>query len=172
MYTMCSVHATNARKFSSAIVSNRTFGTDDRCVRPWKYNAVCVILPLNTWNISNITRTLIDNMLMLQEGAEETVNIIRSSGGVARAYRSDVAKIDDVRAAALQVRAQMGDVEIVVNNAGYCACRNLLELSENDIRRTLDVNVLAHFWVSHSLVCCISTRPFLGRSLAGLLSLN
>ena len=90
------------------------------------------------------------NVLVLQEGADETADIIRSKGGVSHSYRCDVTKPDDVRTAARQVHAQMGDVEMLVNNAGCCACRNLLELSESEIRRTFDVNTIAHFWVGHS----------------------
>ena len=87
---------------------------------------------------------------LLQEGADETADIIRSKGGVSHSYRCDVTKPDDVMTAARQALAQMGDVEMLVNNAGCCACRNLLELSESEIRRTFDVNTIAHFWVGHS----------------------
>lgn len=92
------------------------------------------------------------------DGADETVSIIRSNGGVARAYTCDVSKVDDVAEMARQVRAHMGDVEMVVNNAGCCSCRHLLELSESDIRRTFDVNVLAHFWTVREFLPAMITR--------------
>jgi len=37
-------------------------------------------------------------------------------------------------------------VDILVNNAGVIAAKSLVDLSENEIRRTMDVNVMAHFW--------------------------
>ncbi len=39
-----------------------------------------------------------------------------------------------------------------MNNAGIMICKEFLELSETDIRRTMDVNIMAHFWVSASRV--------------------
>lgn len=37
-------------------------------------------------------------------------------------------------------------VDILINNAGIVSGKSLLDLSEQEIRRTMDVNVLAHFW--------------------------
>ena len=78
---------------------------------------------------------------------------------MARAYTCDVSREDDVAETARQVRADLGDVDVIVNNAGCCSCRHLVELSHSEIRRTFDVNVFAHFWVRPALYR--SRRPIL-----------
>ena len=48
-----------------------------------------------------------------------------------------------------QVKQDIGDVTIVINNAGVVSGKPLLEIDDASIQRTFDVNVIAHFWVSH-----------------------
>lgn len=46
------------------------------------------------------------------------------------------------------VREEVGDVTILVNNAGVAHVDNILDLNEEKIERTFQVNILAHFWVN------------------------
>ena len=46
-----------------------------------------------------------------------------------------------------QVRDQVGDVTMVINNAGVVSGKLLLDLDDRSIQRTFDVNIIAHFWV-------------------------
>jgi all-trans-retinol dehydrogenase (NAD+) len=46
-----------------------------------------------------------------------------------------------------QVRNQVGDVTMVINNAGVVSGKSLLDLDDVSIQRTFDVNIIAHFWV-------------------------
>ena len=46
-----------------------------------------------------------------------------------------------------EVQTTIGDVTMVINNAGIVSGKNLLNCSDASIQRTFDVNVLAHFWV-------------------------
>lgn len=48
--------------------------------------------------------------------------------------------------------AASGPVDVLVNNAGVVSGRRLLEASEAQIRRTFEVNVLAHFWTTRALL--------------------
>ena len=41
----------------------------------------------------------------------------------------------------------VGDVTMVINNAGVVSGRPLIQCSDESIQRTFDVNVLAHFWI-------------------------
>lgn len=72
----------------------------------------------------------------------------RVSSGRARGYRCDVRDRDDVAVAAKRVRDEVGDPMIVVNNAGVVSGARFLDLSDDVIRRTFDVNALALFWVT------------------------
>ena len=47
-----------------------------------------------------------------------------------------------------KIREQVGIVSILINNAGIMPTHPLLQQTENEIRKTFDINVLAHFWVT------------------------
>ena len=66
----------------------------------------------------------------------------------ARAYACDIAQRDKVQTAANQVRADLGDVDILVNNAGIMTTKYFMDLTEAEIRKTFEVNTIAHFWAS------------------------
>ena len=68
-------------------------------------------------------------------------------GESATTYLVDVTKTDDIHKTAEQMRREVGDVDILVNNAGILDGGELLKLKEQHIRRTFEVNTLAHFWV-------------------------
>eukprot|EP00106_Octopus_bimaculoides_P018027 XP_014785469.1 PREDICTED: retinol dehydrogenase 10-B-like [Octopus bimaculoides] len=44
------------------------------------------------------------------------------------------------------VKNEIGNVDILVNNAGIVTGKNLLDCTDQDIIKTMQVNVLAHFW--------------------------
>lgn len=46
----------------------------------------------------------------------------------------------------LLITFQIGHPTILINIAGIVAGKTILDLSERDIRRGVDVNLLAHFW--------------------------
>lgn len=47
----------------------------------------------------------------------------------------------------VKVKKEIGDVNILVNNAGIVSGKKLLELDDSEIERTFKVNTMAHFWV-------------------------
>lgn len=47
----------------------------------------------------------------------------------------------------MKIRSEVGIVSILVNNAGIMPALTILQQSEQDIRRTFDINVMAHLWV-------------------------
>lgn len=62
--------------------------------------------------------------------------------------RCDVTDRNKIMELARQIKADIGNVTILVNNAGIMPTRPLLEQSEAEIKKTYDINVFAHFWVS------------------------
>lgn len=79
--------------------------------------------------------------------AEELVR----RGHKAHAYTCDVSSREEVLRVAKQVQAEVGDVSVVVNNAGIMPCRPFLQHQAQEIRTIFDINVFAHFWVSSRL---------------------
>jgi len=64
---------------------------------------------------------------------------------------------DAVLSLATKVKEEVGEVSILVNNAGIMNCHPLLRHNPQEIRKTFDINVLAHFWVSFSGICTTFT---------------
>lgn len=81
------------------------------------------------------------------DGAEEVVREIRSFGGEAAAYRVDLTDPSDVAAAGEQTLADHGRVDVLLNNAGIVTGKTFLKLTEEEIGRTFDLNVLALYRV-------------------------
>ncbi len=75
-----------------------------------------------------------------QEGAEETATMIVGAGGRAHAVRLDVTDADSVRAGIDEARAQLGAIEILVNNAGWDELVPFLETDEGFWDRVIEIN--------------------------------
>ncbi|XP_050039453.1 epidermal retinol dehydrogenase 2 isoform X2 [Dermacentor andersoni] len=80
-------------------------------------------------------------------GNEETARLIREAGGKAWPYVCNVAESKTVYETAARVREEVGRVDIVVNNAGVVSGKRLLDLPDEMIVRTFQINTLAHYWV-------------------------
>lgn len=50
----------------------------------------------------------------------------------------------------VQVKREAGDVSILVNNAGIVTGKKFMDAPDSLIEKTLEVNTMAHFWVSNS----------------------
>ncbi|KAK9895602.1 NAD(P)-binding protein [Cystobasidium minutum MCA 4210] len=61
-------------------------------------------------------------------------------------YQCDVSDNQRVSELAKQIEQEVGRTTILINNAGFVSGRPLLELSEDEIRKTFNVNTLAQFW--------------------------
>lgn len=53
-----------------------------------------------------------------------------------------------IKKTAEKVRNEVGDVTILLNNAGVVSGKKLINMPDELVKRTFDVNLLAHFWVS------------------------
>ena len=62
-------------------------------------------------------------------------------------FKCDVTSRREIFTVAQQIRAQVGEPTILVNNAGVARGKTILDSTERDIRFTFDVNTLAHYWL-------------------------
>eukprot|EP01084_Bolivina_argentea_P194813 334340_1 len=97
-------------------------------------------------------------------------------GGNISAKFVDVTNKSAVDKEAKLILDQYGKVDILVQNAGVVAGRPLFQLSESDVRRTFDVNVISQFWTlaaflpsmiknkSGHIVSIVSTAAFVSVS--------
>ncbi|KFQ40111.1 Epidermal retinol dehydrogenase 2, partial [Mesitornis unicolor] len=82
-----------------------------------------------------------------QEGLKETSRLA-SKNGAARVhcYICDCSKRQDVYRVADQVKKEVGDVSILVNNAGIVTGKRFIESPDSLVEKTMEVNTMAHFW--------------------------
>lgn len=79
------------------------------------------------------------------DAASETERIIRSEGGVAVAETADVTSPEDVECVVLRARQRHGRIDVLVNNVGVTSIGDPVELSLEEWRRGLDVNLTGAF---------------------------
>lgn len=81
-------------------------------------------------------------------------------------YTCDVGKRENVYLTAERVRKEVGEVSVLVNNAGVVSGHHLLECPDELIERTMMVNCHAHFWVNINMLVFI-TGPYSAGRLGG-----
>ena len=86
------------------------------------------------------------------EGAEQTVDSIREAGGKAIAVVGDAADADAVAESAARTRAQLGEITILVNNAGVSSYVPFTSLTEDVWDRIIGVNLKGPFLVTKEFV--------------------
>jgi len=62
-----------------------------------------------------------------------------------------------------KVHGDLGNVDVLVNDAGVAVGKNILDLSEADIRHTIEVNTVSLFWVRFSTVRTFIQTAFCGK---------
>ncbi|XP_011699709.1 PREDICTED: short-chain dehydrogenase/reductase family 16C member 6-like, partial [Wasmannia auropunctata] len=82
-----------------------------------------------------------------EENTNQTMDDIKNMGiDSVYAYRCNVADREEVFRVAEKVKKEVGDVTILINNAGVGIAKSLLNQSFDDIERVIDVNLKAHYW--------------------------
>lgn len=73
---------------------------------------------------------------------------LQAEGFPCYSYEVDIADREQVYQVAKRVKQEVGQVNILINNAGIVTCRTLLDLPDKAIESTYNVNILSHYWVS------------------------
>ncbi|NWX58344.1 RDHE2 dehydrogenase, partial [Promerops cafer] len=82
-----------------------------------------------------------------QEGLNCTVRLARENGaGRVHSYICDCSKRQDIYRVADQVKKEVGDVSILINNAGIVIGKRFLDSPDSLVEKTMEVNAMAHFW--------------------------
>ncbi|KAM4728938.1 short chain dehydrogenase/reductase family 16C, member 5a [Anableps anableps] len=82
-----------------------------------------------------------------QEGIKETAKLAKN-GGASRVHYfvCDCSNKNEVYRVADQVKREVGDVSILVNNAGIVTGKKFMDAPDSLIEKTMEVNTMAHFW--------------------------
>lgn len=84
----------------------------------------------------------------------QTVRMIKhfEKGCEPKAYVCDLSSREYIYKVAQQVKDEIGDVDILINNAGVVTGKDLLDCPDDSIVKTMHVNCLAHFWTVKSFL--------------------
>lgn len=92
-----------------------------------------------------------------EDKLEAVANEIKEMGATVYTYVCDCSSREDVYKVAAQVKEEVGNVSILVNNAGIVNVRTIMDADDEEIVQTFRVNTLAHFWVSwYQIALCTS----------------
>ena len=92
------------------------------------------------------------NYLHNRQGADETANRILQMGRKCAVLQADVARIDAGRKLVEDAAAALGGLDILVNNAGIEKHSSFLDVTEEDYRAVVEVNMTAPFFLTQTFV--------------------
>lgn len=82
-----------------------------------------------------------------QEGMKETARLATEAGATrVHYYLCDCSNKAEVYRVADQVKKDVGDVSILINNAGIVTGKKFMDAPDSLIEKTMEVNSMAHFW--------------------------
>jgi len=93
-----------------------------------------------------------------QSANEETASMLREYGVSTHAYTCDLSKREDVYRVMNKVKEEVGDIDILINNAGIVTGYKILQCPDELMQKTMDVNVTAHFWTVKSVLPSMLSR--------------
>ena len=100
--------------------------------------------------------------ILNRSSADETLRLIRESGGKGYFLPTDVTKEKEVEAAFAQILARSKSVDVVFNNAGICMHQTSLEATVAEFREVMDVNVTGEFIVARAAARIMIERGIRG----------
>lgn len=87
-----------------------------------------------------------------KHGVEETAAECKRLGAKVHAFVVDCSNREEIYSAAKKVKAEVGDVSILINNAGVVYTSDVCTTQDAQIEKTFEVNVLAHFWTTKAFL--------------------
>jgi 3-oxoacyl-[acyl-carrier protein] reductase len=95
-----------------------------------------------------------------RDEAEALVGLIESKGQRAVALQADLADPSQAQMLVAGVARQLGGIDILVNNAGINPSKPLVDLTVEDWRQTIDVNLSSAFYVTQAALPAMRERKW------------
>ena len=76
------------------------------------------------------------------EENKRTAEMVREAGGIAVAYHLDVGSKEDVDRVAKRIQTEVGDVNILINNAVIFHCRPFVHHTGNQMQKIIQINLI------------------------------
>lgn len=109
---------------------------------------------------ANAGYNVILNYNQSEQSAKNIVEDLKDCKGVVEMFRADVSKREDVDAMIEYVNREFGGIDVLVNNAGISHVGLFDEITEEEFRRVIDVNLMGVFNVTQSALkeCMLSKK--------------
>ncbi|RXN17488.1 epidermal retinol dehydrogenase 2-like protein [Labeo rohita] len=93
------------------------------------------------------------------DGLKETAKQVKEKG-VSRVhyYQCDCSDREVVYRVADQVKSEIGDVTILINNAGIVSGKKFMDTPDALVEKTLRVNALSHFWTYKAFLPAMTNK--------------
>ena len=90
-----------------------------------------------------------------EEKLRQTVSEITARGREAFGYVVDLSNREEVKRGAEMVREEVGNVSILINNAGILFGHSIVDSNDDHVELTFRVNTLAQYWVSPCILAIV-----------------
>jgi len=109
---------------------------------------------------ANAGYNVVLNYNQSEQSAKNIVEDLKDCKGVVEMFRADVSKREDVDAMIEYVNKEFGGIDVLVNNAGISHVGLFDEITEEEFRRVIDVNLMGVFNVTQSALkeCMLSKK--------------
>jgi 3-oxoacyl-[acyl-carrier protein] reductase len=110
--------------------------------------------------------SVVVNYAISAEEAKAVVKAIEAQGGKAISIQADIARLEDITRLFRDTVARLGQLDILVANAGYACFKPLAEITEEDFDRTYALNAKGTYFclkealrhmVDGGRIVCLST---------------
>ncbi len=105
--------------------------------------------------------TVVVNFVSAEDEARKVVDGIEHAGGRAFSVRADISKSAEVKDLVGSTVDRLGRVDILVNNAGVMVSKSVLDATEDDWDRTIDINLKGAY------LCAKEVAPIMLRQKSG-----
>jgi len=100
------------------------------------------------------------NWVGSERAASEVVDEIKKKGKEALSVRADVSRLDEVKSLVHSTVDRFGQIDVLVNNAGVMITKGVLDTSEDDWDRTIDVNLKGAYLCSKEVAPIMMAQKF------------
>lgn len=109
---------------------------------------------------ANAGYNVILNYNQSEQSAKNIVEDLKDCSGVVEMFKADVSNRDDVDAMIEYVNKEFGGIDVIVNNAGISHVGLFDEITEEEFRRVIDVNLMGVFNVTQAALkeCMLSKK--------------
>jgi 3-oxoacyl-[acyl-carrier protein] reductase len=87
-----------------------------------------------------------------RDGCDETASLVREAGGYASVALADLRKPDEIKSMVDEIRADLGDIDVLVNNATYRPVEYFLDVTVAEINEVMDINFRGIFLTTQYVV--------------------